>query len=429
VTTRRTGATAAECREEPTHGVILPRRRLLRAWARACGLGLNPAVAYLVLARGTGADNRATTWSVQAIETYTSVSRGPAHEALKALRRAGLVRVLREGTRPKYRLVPAHEVPGCEGHPPAALDQIERRFLEQLSPDGSRVASRASRDWDYHVPKAVAQELVRKGWARELGGNQFARISYDPEAAARPDWTWLPNELVTGAAGETPPVELVRQTQDVMTLRLLVDLYHAQNLREDGGVSRKLTWQEHERFEVGRQAQFTVWGFRYKSGYVTWSGLIACHRREKLTEEEEAAGKNPGVDFFRRQGQLTRLGLLEWVPHLVEGAGPEAEIIHPLGDGGSEDLEDRLGAAAEEAASLMLTEGQHARAMENDLRLAPVPRHVAEVQLVGIARLRYRPRTRMTAAWWAELQAKGERHLARYRGLVEARTGAAAMSA
>jgi hypothetical protein len=28
------------------------------------------------------------------------------------------------------------------------------------------------------------------------------------------------------------------------------------------------------------------------------------------------------------------LGLLEWVPTLVEGDGPEAEIIHPYGTGG-----------------------------------------------------------------------------------------------
>jgi hypothetical protein len=400
-----------------------------RAWARACGLGLNPAVAYLVLARGTGADNRATTWSVQAVEKYTSVSRGRAHEALKALRRAGLVQVLREGTRPKYRLVPAHEVPGCEGHPPPALDDAEQRLFDQLARGESWVSGKGGKTWDYRNPRTVAKALVAKGWARELGGNRFAPIPHDLDAAARPDWIWLPNELVTGAADETPPVELVRQAQDVMTLRLLVDLYHAQNLREDGGVSRQLMWRKHERVEVGHQAQFTVWGFRYKGGSVTWSGPTACHRREKLTEEEKAAGKNAGVDFFRREGQLTRLGLLEWVPHLVEGAGPEAEVIHPLGHGGTEGLENLLGAAAEEAAAAMLTEGQHAWALENDLWLAPVPRHIAEVQLVGVARLRYRPRTRMTAAWWADLQAKGERHLACYRGFVEAGTEAEAMSA
>jgi hypothetical protein len=334
------------------------------------------------------------------------------------------VRVLRDGTRPRYRLAPAHEVRGCEGYPPAALDEIEQRLCNQLPTGGARLASRASREWDYRSPRAVVVELVRKGWARDLGGNWFEPIPYDPDAAARPDWIWLPNELVTGAAAETPPVELVRQTQDVMTLRLLVDLYRAQNLREDGGVSRDLTWREYERFEVGRQAQFTVWGFRYKVGYVTWSELIDCHRRENLTEQEKARGKNPGVDFFRREEQLTRLGLLEWVPHLVEGARREAEIIHPLGAGGTGSVEDLLGAAADEAAVAMLTERQRAWAAEHDLRLAPVPHHIADVQLIGIARLRYRPRTRLTAAWWADLRSKGESHVARYLELGDAATGA-----
>src|SRR4051812_29531103 len=39
-----------------------------RLWERVCALGLNEAVAYLVQARGTGRDNRTTTWSVEAIE-------------------------------------------------------------------------------------------------------------------------------------------------------------------------------------------------------------------------------------------------------------------------------------------------------------------------------------------------------------------------
>jgi hypothetical protein len=53
-----------------------------------------------------------------------------------------------------------------------------------------------------------------------------------------PEWIFLPNTFVTGAADETQPLELLRQTQDPMALRLAVDLYYAQNLAEDGGVSR-----------------------------------------------------------------------------------------------------------------------------------------------------------------------------------------------
>lgn len=39
-----------------------------RTWAAVCGLGMNPAVAYL--ACGTGRDNRTTAWCAQAVAQY-----------------------------------------------------------------------------------------------------------------------------------------------------------------------------------------------------------------------------------------------------------------------------------------------------------------------------------------------------------------------
>jgi hypothetical protein len=397
-----------------------------RTWARTCSLGMNAAVAYLVLARGTARDNHTTAWSVQAVEKYTSISRGRAQQALELLAKNGLIEVLREGTRPKYRLRSAHEVPGCEGYPPPALDNVERRLLEQLCGGETWVSDKGGKAWGHNNPRTIADKLVRKGWARRMDNNHFAPIVYDAEAAAQPDWIWLPNELVTGAAGEVPPVELVRQVQDVMTLRLLIDLYHAQNLRDDGGISRGIIRRAYERFEVGRQAQFTVWGFRYRNGWVTWTGPVKCHRREELTEQEIASGKNAAVDYFRREEQLVDLGLIEWVPTLVEGEGLEGEIIHPCGMAQSGSLEDLLGWAAHEAARSMLTDRQREWAAEQELRLAPVPRHIANVQMVGIARLRYRPKTRKTAAWWADLQAKGEGFLRRYEVLIAPELAAAA---
>jgi hypothetical protein len=56
-----------------------------RAWARVCRLGMNSAVAYLVLARGTGGDNRTTKWSTNAIERYTGISRSRAAKAIADL--------------------------------------------------------------------------------------------------------------------------------------------------------------------------------------------------------------------------------------------------------------------------------------------------------------------------------------------------------
>jgi len=205
-----------------------------------------------------------------------------------------------------------------------------------------------------------------------------------------------------------------------MTLRLLVEMYHAQNLREDGGVSRRFMRETYNRIKVGERAQLTVWGFGSSCQCVSWeSGLTNPHRREQLTEEEKAAGKNAGVDFFRRTAHLSDLGLIEWVPHLVESGEESREIIHPVGMGRSDSIEDRLRRAAHEASRALITEGQYDWAVEKGIdRLAPVPRHIANVQMIGIARLRYRPHTRMTAAWWADLNANAQRHLARYLELV-----------
>ena len=61
-----------------------------RLWERVCAFGLNEAVAYIVLARGTGRDNRTTTWSVESIERYTGISRHRAAAAVKDLQATGL---------------------------------------------------------------------------------------------------------------------------------------------------------------------------------------------------------------------------------------------------------------------------------------------------------------------------------------------------
>ena len=202
-----------------------------------------------------------------------------------------------------------------------------------------------------------------------------------------------------------------------MALRLLVDLYHAQNLREDGGVSRRVVWQAYERIKIGEQGQFVVWGFRGGDTTTTnWNNDITPpHRRKTLTEQEIAAGCNNAVDFFRRLQHLTDLGLGEWVPYLVESADESGETIHPLGLGSSDTIEDRLGRAARDAASALLTDNQYAWAVENYIDyLVPALRHIANVQMIGILRLRYRPHTSMTAAWWHNLQTNAEKHLAKY---------------
>ena len=371
-----------------------------RCWAKACSAGMNVAVAYLLQARGTGRDQRTTYWSVQALESYTGISRSRANAAIKTLQREGLTAEIQSGARPRYEIRPWSTVVRRD----AKLTMTQAELLERIGA-GEQPIGR-------HVQSA--DSLVRQG-VLEKGEDGIYRV---PEQ----QWIWLPNEFVTGAAGEIPPLELLRQSQDALALRLAVDLYRDQNLREDGGVSRHITWQKYERFEVGRQAQFTVWGFRRGGDWVRWNDTTRPHQRDEkhLTDEEKKAGKNCGVDFFARMQLLADLGLVEWVPHLVEGDGDDAEIIHPLAVNHDEPdrIENRIGEAAHDAGRSLLTDGQREWAASEGLVLAPVPRHLSKVQVTGIARLRYRPKTRMTAAWWADLQTSGEEYVRRYRHMI-----------
>ena len=66
-----------------------------RAWDHVSKLDINAMVAYLVLARGTGPDQRTTAWSANAIEQYTGITWSRGKAAIAALAQAGAVKITR----------------------------------------------------------------------------------------------------------------------------------------------------------------------------------------------------------------------------------------------------------------------------------------------------------------------------------------------
>ena len=281
--------------------------------------------------------------------------------------------------------------------PRRELDWPEREVVERIR-RGQR-----PRKWE----ASAVQLAIDRGWLLR-GADEALSIAAPPPLM--PCWIWLPNSIVTGVANETPPLERVRQTQDPLTLRLFLELYAEGHPRADGGVRHSLIRSEFERKQIGQSGPLVVWGSRdLERKWVTWDGAALCHR--------VPASKDPGDDFFRRFNQLTDTGLIEWMPHLMDGSGPEAEIIHPYGLGASDSIEDRLGLAAHHAGIAKLTREQATWASTNGYWLAPVPRHIGNVAVIGVARLRYRPQTAATGAWWRNLLEQAETHLAVYQGL------------
>lgn len=224
------------------------------------------------------------------------------------------------------------------------------------------------------------------------------------------DLIWLPKSIVTGVGDEIPPLRKLRQAQCAMTLRLFIELYRAQNLRDDGGISRDVVYQKYERREFGGRGAYTVWAFDKPSCMtMTWCDVTEPHRRDQLTPEECKRGCNAAVDFFARFDKLRLLGLVERVPCLYEG--DDGEPIHTLENPHLLDI-------MHEAAESLITEGMAVAAESHDY-LVPVVNHMEAVQVYAMERLRYRPHTRATSAWWARERQAEQEYIKLYREIAD----------
>src|SRR5690348_16630027 len=91
------------------------------------------------------------------------------------------------------------------------------------------------------------------------------------------------------------------------------------------------------------------------------------------------------------------------VGHVVNGLGEGSQVLHAYAlPGTGEEVEQAVATAAHNAALSLLTEAQveWARKELGGSRpiFCPVPTYIANVELVGIARLVHRPHTSRTTA-------------------------------
>jgi hypothetical protein len=235
--------------------------------------------------------------------------------------------------------------------------------------------------------------------------------------ASEPQLLYLPNSLVTGA-GKEKPLRLLREMQDSRRLQLLAAMYDNNNLAEDGGISRAVLWQEHTMTKVGQHGASAIWAFDPQGSRITTtSPLLAIYVTPELKGKARETAKK---EFWNAVTAFRTTGLFEFVPHVFESDQPQAEIKHAYAlDGAGEEWERELANAAHDAALACLTPGQQQWAVEQNRRLLPVALHIDKVAVIGIARLRYRPHTRMTSAWFAKSRQQAEVFLAGYREMID----------
>jgi hypothetical protein len=375
-----------------------------RTFVAACKLGLNPAIAYLTIARGAGSRSTSA-WSVDAIERYTGISRPKAKIAITTLIENRIITSERRGTRPLYGIVAFHEWL-------ATTLSANDRFVLELIDDKKEVRIPKS-----HSHSSTAIDLASRG----LLNNDNRWFSKRSELFSNePLRIWLPNTIVDGAADETPPLALLRQMQDVRRLQLFIALYDFNNLPNDGGVSRALLYQEHALKKVSQRGPLTIWAFNSACNTVSTSSRPL--HNIFLTGQKDDRGDDPGLtDFWSALKGLSGCGLMNFIPHVFESNKPEAEMLHAYAiepDVG-ETWEHGVADAAHAAALVSLEPAHREWAAENEFHLLPVPSHISNVAVIGIARLRYRPQTRMTAAWFAMSKGRSEAWQSTYESMVQ----------
>jgi hypothetical protein len=365
-----------------------------RTWILICGHdNVNMATAYLCIAVGTNRGNRGSFWSAQAIEKYTGLHWTRAKKAIGNLVDLGYIQRGDKSTRtrPVYELRTFADI--------LASAQVRESVAELIAKYNSLARTSSMKQ---HAEKRSYQEkleqLAKAGIVWKLNG------SYVSDAPAESNLIWLPNSLVTGTPeGEASPVKRLRSLGDIWSMRLFVQLYEAQNLSADGGISRDVLRTVYTKKKFGESRQYIILGFTSKHYE---------HNNHEILKDLAALPQSAAADtrpIWAVIHTLVAMGLMVEIPHLVENANHDCEPIHALGwEGGKsvgEPAERDLAILSFAAAKHLLggKASQLTNADDRPTLAVPVFKTQTKVEVVGIFRLTYRPQTQMTSDWYRKM--------------------------
>lgn len=377
-----------------------------RTWALLCDFGdVKQAVTYLAIAQGTLKGGRLSNWSAKSIETHLGLHSTRAKKVIGEVIDLGFLKrdVTAHSTsrRPRYVVLPFHEVfEETLNKRIAKFSFNERWVMERVIEAGDSGWASTSRSRKSEDSKALTR-LRHAGLLRQEH-NQW----HVAKPNTTPELIWLPNAIVQGTdRGEASPLRELRRENDIWALRLLIDLYQAQNLSADGGISRKVFRADFTAKILSPRGRHVIIGFSWGQGWATSvEGITDTHWCRPKNQEGQEEEESP---IWQSMNILREKGLVVVVPHLVENADPECEIIHAYGINDDAELMEReLGEAAQEAAEYLLGEEwtYNHTSRGSAEHLAPTYATNKNMQMVGIYRLRYRPRTSLTADWYRRLK-------------------------
>lgn len=334
-----------------------------RIWAAVVRLGIGPACAYLVIARGTGLSNRSSKWSTKSVMKHAGMGWMTAKSAIDKLMSEGMIQ-----------------------YSDACTTDYPRYILTSF---GDLAASRICEASD-------AESQV-----------------FDDDRTL-----WLPNYLVSGTPdGGVSPLHQLRGAGCIFAIKACVAFYLGQNLRDDGGIIPRILCQKFEQIEIGKHGRYRILGFR--PGHLDFFGKRLKESKDEISCVTANEDPNP-LETIRL---LQDMNLLSFVPHLLDNDTEASSLLHPLGCEGTTTIPVELEiAGVADRAGRALADPQALRRAEQDgfIFFCPVPLTLPRAHVVGIARLTYFPNTKRTQVWWKNLHESAPRWAEIYKKLIEA---------
>lgn len=249
--------------------------------------------------------------------------------------------------------------------------------------------------------KAAVEELLGLGIiANDLERSTPKRPKYRilDNSTTMEDRIWLPKTLVEGVKKVAPyPLQPLRESDDPLLIRLLMDLYANHDLIGAGGIDPAKLCGKYEAEVIGERGANKAWGFTYKTDQV-WPALSLIHKGPKHTKEHP---------FWGRLRALQALGFVKASQVLMNKEGGDPLLC--IGDTNEEQAAKVL---LEFLAHELCTD--RAVVKSNHSVVLPIPAHIKEPVLLGVFRLTFRPQTKATTVWWGQAMTTNRAYLSRY---------------
>ena len=233
-------------------------------------------------------------------------------------------------------------------------------------------------------------EMIEAGLMSNIGTAKLPKY----ELALGDTPTWMPNSVVMPLAKEDSPIFRIRQTRNAEVLRMLVQLYHHQNLGFTDGITPEIVRGDYTADKIGVHGHLEVY---------------AVHsERTKSCNLEHPMVKWHGSHFWKRFNQLIQLGLVVEAINLYDdaiisddGDDAEGEYVMSIAGPTAEEWNHRKTLDALEASghASLLNEFDSSEAEY----IAFVPPHIEHPHAYGIFRLRHSARTKAASTWWARV--------------------------